>query len=54
VNVRRKPHIQSAQAGVDTTLAFTILAGIVVGGTSVLGGGGTSILGGEGAVGRTV
>ncbi len=37
----------SAQAGAaDTTLAFTVLAGIVVGGTSILGG--------EGAVWRTV
>ena len=39
--------ILSAQAGGDaTTLAFTVLAGIVVGGTSILGG--------EGAVWRTV
>lgn len=39
--------VLSAQAGTaDTTLAFTVLAGIVVGGTSILGG--------EGAVWRTV
>jgi len=39
--------VLSAQAGqADTTLAFTVLAGIVVGGTSILGG--------EGAVWRTV
>ena len=39
--------VLSAQAGVgDTSLAFTVLAGIVVGGTSILGG--------EGAVWRTV
>jgi ribose transport system permease protein len=38
--------VLSAQAGAaDTTLAFTVLAGIVVGGTSILGG--------EGAVWRT-
>jgi ribose transport system permease protein len=39
--------VLSAQAGsADTTLAFTVLAGIVVGGTSILGG--------DGAVWRTV
>lgn len=39
--------VMSAQAGTaDTTLAFTVLAGIVVGGTSILGG--------DGAVWRTV
>ena len=39
--------VLSAQAGTaDTTLAFTVLAGIVVGGTSILGG--------DGAVWRTV
>ena len=39
--------VLSAQASTgDTTLAFTVLAGIVVGGTSILGG--------EGAVWRTV
>jgi ribose transport system permease protein len=39
--------VQSAQASAaDTALAFTVLAGIVVGGTSILGG--------EGAVWRTV
>jgi ribose transport system permease protein len=39
--------VMSAQAGAgDTALAFTVLAGIVVGGTSILGG--------EGAVWRTV
>jgi ribose transport system permease protein len=39
--------VLSAQAGAgDTALAFTVLAGIVVGGTSILGG--------EGAVWRTV
>ena len=39
--------VLSAQASPDdTTLAFTVLAGIVVGGTSILGG--------EGAVWRTV
>ena len=36
----------SAQAASGDTLAFTVLAGIVVGGTSILGG--------EGAVWRTV
>lgn len=38
--------VLSAQAGGSQTLAFTVLAGIVVGGTSILGG--------EGAVWRTV
>ena len=38
--------VLSAQANAGTFLAFTVLAGIVVGGTSIMGG--------EGAVGRTV
>ena len=36
----------SAQASSGTTLTFTVLAGIVVGGTSILGG--------EGAIWRTI